>query len=720
MTERAEMLSSTNITVTGSKGGPGGEGGLTGGHGGTAEGHQFTLADASISNFTVNTGLQVAPQLASANTSKPKQQRKLCPLPEPSFVGRQQVLNEMNECFNKHRGSRCVLVLHGLGGSGKSQLAFRYVHKARKRSDTYETGLQLLAHKQDEWLLLFDNANDTKVDIAKFFPNCSFGNILITTRNQEVCTLGTGIKIGDMDIEDAKQLLLNCAGDKAGVKDKEELATAIVKELHCFTLAVKHAGSYIHTRSTLNSYLPLFRTSHDRLLREKQIQGQSHYDLSVYTTWDLSYSKLSLAAKTFLQICSQLHYEGITEEIFQRASIGQEELKDSKVQHQVTGLLCLLGKQDKSWDTLIFNNVMQELQSYSLITHDQQDDSYRIHPLVQLWSNASINELEILQQSVLAIVGLSIPLGIEAEDYIYRHKLLHHISDIAQQFDITPSNMDLGVISRITIVLAEEGRLHHAEKLEFAVWEAQKQQLGDCDALQTATILAGIYCQQGRLSEAEALQKEALDSITTSMQKEGPQFLSSMEQLAEIYRKQSRWKDAEDLYITVLQTRKSHLGDGSLLQILSSMSALAATYMKQCRWKDAENLETQVLSLLKQFHGELHPDTLRSKANVAKIYWNQDRLEDAEALDAAVLKIREERLGAEHLDTVKSKASLALTYWKQNRLDEAKTLQTAVVKARKSLLGEDHPDTLKSIRHLEKTLRSQKYNDEGHNKDSKK
>ncbi|KAJ7691425.1 hypothetical protein B0H17DRAFT_935045, partial [Mycena rosella] len=48
--------------------------------------------------------------------------------------------------------------------------------------------LRWLTRKQEEWLLFFDNADDTKLDISTFFPSCTFGNILSTTHNQELCT----------------------------------------------------------------------------------------------------------------------------------------------------------------------------------------------------------------------------------------------------------------------------------------------------------------------------------------------------------------------------------------------------------------------------------------------------------------------------------------------------------------------------------------------------
>ncbi|KAJ7825658.1 hypothetical protein B0H14DRAFT_2368852, partial [Mycena olivaceomarginata] len=140
--------------------------------------------------------------------------------------------------------------------------------------------------------LFFDNADDVQLDISKFFPNCAFGNILITTRNQDLifhASEGADSKVSDMDPDDAKELLFTLS---------------ITQELHYFPLAVSQAGSYIQRQCTLRKYLELYPRHRDHLLQHKKTQGQSAYGLAVYATWDMSYNKLSSAGKTLLQICS--------------------------------------------------------------------------------------------------------------------------------------------------------------------------------------------------------------------------------------------------------------------------------------------------------------------------------------------------------------------------------------------------------------------------------
>jgi len=72
--------------------------------------------------------------------------------------------------------------------------------------------LHWLASQTDRnWLLLFDNADNVDLKLSKYFPSCSFGNIVITTRNRELrhyTAKDADADVKGMDIEDAKNLLL--------------------------------------------------------------------------------------------------------------------------------------------------------------------------------------------------------------------------------------------------------------------------------------------------------------------------------------------------------------------------------------------------------------------------------------------------------------------------------------------------------------------------------
>ena len=60
-------------------------------------------------------------------------ERKLCPPPVPSFIGRNDILNKMCTYFDSAADSQRIFVLYGLGGAGKSQLAFKFIEQYKTK-----------------------------------------------------------------------------------------------------------------------------------------------------------------------------------------------------------------------------------------------------------------------------------------------------------------------------------------------------------------------------------------------------------------------------------------------------------------------------------------------------------------------------------------------------------------------------------------------------------
>jgi Flp pilus assembly protein TadD len=68
------------------------------------------------------------------------------------------------------------------------------------------------------------------------------------------------------------------------------------------------------------------------------------------------------------------------------------------------------------------------------------------------------------------------------------------------------------------------------------------------------------------------------------------------------------------------------------------MHNLASTHKSQGRWKEAEELMMQVVETRKRVLGQEHPDTLTSMHNLALTYQSQGRWKEAEALMMQVME----------------------------------------------------------------------------------
>lgn len=185
--------------------------------------------------------------------------------PTTQFVARKSELEQMHQVLQGHR-HRSTIVLHGLGGMGKTQLAREYL---RLHQDKYtatfwvnandegsiHTGLRKVAqqvqkthptdglatldlendiakvlkavkdwldiHENMHWLIVYDNYDNPKitgntdeaaVDISSFLPDCDHGSIIITTRSAEV-KLGQRIHVQKLpNIQEGLQILSNTSG----------------------------------------------------------------------------------------------------------------------------------------------------------------------------------------------------------------------------------------------------------------------------------------------------------------------------------------------------------------------------------------------------------------------------------------------------------------------------------------------------------------------------
>lgn len=177
------------------------------------------------------------------------------------------------------------MVLHGLGGIGKTQLAVAYTKLRRadysaifwlniKNEDSLKYSFVRIAKrifqeplstsrpgavtedsnldevidvvkrwldhpKNNRWLLVFDNYDNPKVsgntdqaaiDVRRFLPEAYHGSIIITTRSSKV-NVGHRIRVGKLkDLRDSLQILSD-ASHRDGVMDGKSFLTLTYAEL---------------------------------------------------------------------------------------------------------------------------------------------------------------------------------------------------------------------------------------------------------------------------------------------------------------------------------------------------------------------------------------------------------------------------------------------------------------------------------------------------------
>ncbi|KAJ7854040.1 P-loop containing nucleoside triphosphate hydrolase protein [Mycena olivaceomarginata] len=652
------------LYITGGQGGNGGHGHPhgTGGPGGAGLGPNVNIHVQQLIAHNLHAGL-VSQQAFQPSNIQASQIINHCPPPSRIFQGRKDILDKMHYFFASDVGIQHIYVLYGLGGAGKTQITLKFINESSSRfSDTFfidastiatidtglkniavvkssgdslQDGLLWLASRVEEWLLVFDNTDDPSINLNDFIPQCNHGNIIITSRNPGLCVYGSHSPVSDMEEEDAVALLLKSAA-QAATTGTMLTATEIVKALYYLPLAIVQAGSFISKSQDLGGYLPLYAKNQARLLSEMPAQAHDHYAWTVYTTWQMSFDQLTQPAAMFLQYCSFLHHNGISEQIFSYASkytFPSAGPSKEDLQGPLEFLSHFLGPSGE-WDSLQFSNMTNEVQAYSLISIDAEKKLFSIHPLVHAWSQTTGNPKKYLS-NMGSILGMALSACSRYDIQLGSLAICPHV-ELALQMD---AEVALVFKQQYGLILWEAGKYKQYEKLLEGVLEKQKQVLGDNhpDTLLTMANLANTYSDLGEYQKAKELNATVLEKLKQVLGNNHPDTLLTMSNLAWIYSDLGEHQKAKELNTTVLEKQKQVLGDNHPDTLLT-MGNLASIYSALGEHQKAKELKATVLEKQKQVLGDNHPHTLLTMGNLARTYSSLGEHQKAKELKATVLE----------------------------------------------------------------------------------
>ncbi|KAF8190577.1 P-loop containing nucleoside triphosphate hydrolase protein [Mycena galopus ATCC 62051] len=734
------------LILEGGRGGAGGPGGVQaqgdGGSGGTGEGAKVYITAQNVTNMHPSPAVVQASQVFNH-----------CPPPSRNFQGQQQILKTMHQFFAENTGRQHIYVLYGLGGAGKTQIALKFMDGSISFTDkllvdassieTIETGLKAiatakeignssqealkwLATRDQQWLLFFDNADDPKLDLNKFFPKCNHGNIIITSRNPNLRVYGAHSQVSDMDEADAVALLLKSAAQETSLPN-ELLAAKIVQVLWYLPLAIVQAGAFILESGSLDTYLALYPKNQAKLLSEKPTLSHDDYAWTAYTTWQMSFDRLSPPAAMFLQLCSFLHRDGISEDIFSRASHyliqHEDEYKPKKLQQlkakfkmvwSQSGVssksktqnprefLSLFLGPNGEWESTSFVKLTKEIMAYSLINFDAERKSFSMHPLVHEWSRTTLIDPDPAHSCMGAILGMSITEISEVDIQLGSLRLVSHIDTLMQ---LRPTEI-CSFTPQYASIYFHVGRYTAARELQEAVLQKQENRLGNdhWDTLEAMHWLAMTYIHLGQFQEAKKLKLVVLEKWRKCFGDEHPKTLRAINNLASTYQSLGQFQEAEKLQLVVLEKQRKLLGDDHL-DTLWVMNNLANTYRSLGQVEKAEKLQLVVLEKRRKLLGDDHLDTLLAMNNLAATHVDVGLFEEGERLHVQVLDKRRRALGEEHAETIQSMNNLGHTYYCLGQLENAEELQVVAVKKQRKLFGDNHPESQRYVRNLAQTYR---------------
>jgi hypothetical protein len=432
---------------------------------------------------------------------------KMSNLVSHHYIERPALSNRLHELLipPEDRTIPSVVLVHGLAGSGKTQLVrrwakewllnhsyshwfdassletlnssfvdfaaeagiFRHATNTSHKS-TVQQVIKYISELQGEWLLVFDNFDlpeKQRFDLRHFFPEGSRGKVIVTSRNKDIGDeIGAEILYVDiMSEEEAVDLLRKSANIINNTQDVEQknaellVATDLLGSL---PLAIAQGGAFIKkvirgpsNTQRLSEYSSTFRRHKARMLGDKYGTLVSLYGESVITSWDMSFEVVMMdnntAAQLFL-LMGFFHHSNIPRALF--ASV-----HDSKTLLQAHDGInitympfewvgdVLESTENGKWDETNFNVSMAVLESFSLV-RNINDVAYDIHPLVHTWTRISrhaIPELNDRAQLVLAMLAKVFQRDLDSNSTDYRTIQVKYYDHVLSCLDSIQSHTDL-------------------------------------------------------------------------------------------------------------------------------------------------------------------------------------------------------------------------------------------------------------------------------------
>ncbi|CAK7229615.1 hypothetical protein SBRCBS47491_007310 [Sporothrix bragantina] len=256
----------------------------------------------------------------------------------------------------------------------------------------------------------------------------------------------------------------------------------------------------------------------------------------------------------------------------------------------------------------------------------------------------------------------------------------------------------LDAVNNLGSLYINQGRLPEAEAMFRRALQGYEKALGPdhTSTLNTVNNLSSLYINQGRLPEAEAMFQRALQGYEKALGPDHTSTLNAVNSLNNLYRNQGRLPEAEAMLQRALQGKEKALGPDHI-STLNTVNNLNSLYINQGRLPEAEAMFQRALQGYEKALGPDHTSTLNTVNNLGSLYINQGRLPEAEAMFQRALQGYEKALGPDHISTLDAVNNLGSLYINQGRLPEAETMLQRALQGKEKALGPDHISTLTTV-----------------------
>ena len=607
------------------------------------------------------------------------------PAQRPGFQPRPGLLAELDRAG---QGEPMVLVLTGMPGVGKTQLAAAYARArlaagwrlvawvSAENTGNLLAGLAAVADGLElsgggsgrgatdpgplvrRWLeadgknclLAFDGAGDLEA-LRPFVPASGAARVLITGPREPAPGLGAVLPVDVFTAEEALALLDGRTGlaDEAG-------AAKVAAELGHLPLALDQVAAVMAGQHM--GYRDYLRRLRARPAEENQAEGEERpYPSSAAEAVRLSVEAIRAAdlaevGTATLEAVAVLSAAGVRRELLHAAGQARALAGGG---HQVA--------------PEVVDQALVQLAERALLTMSFDGRAVIMHPLVAQVVRAELARTERLTAVCRAVASV-----------------LHaHAEAVAESQDRAAVR---DIPRQVTALLASAGPAAQADErlasvmMRLRFWALYRLiELGDSTP------------------QAIEIGEPLTADLELALGPDHPDTLNARNNLAALYQAAGRPAEAIPLFEQTLVSLERLLGPDDP-DTLTAQNNLAATYQDAGRLAEAILLFRLILAARERVLGADHPDTATSRTNLASAYREAGRAAEAIPLVQQILAIRERQLGPDHSSTLAARNNLATAYRTAGRPAEAIPLFEQNLAACERLLGADHPRTVASGRNL--------------------
>ena len=640
------------------------------------------------------------------------------------FVGRDAIIESIQELLKQENTNQIRVALHGLGGVGKTQIALKvsewyrqaYPHDSvfwvraanfdvfKESIEHIATECDLLGAKRNQavilnsvqqhlidkrngrWLIVVDSAdtydsvenpsrslskpnnssaNLRRVPITTMIPRCPHGRVLFTTNSkivasQMVAPEGQILEIPPMSSEEARELLQRQLSDARTPSAGPPSYESIPTTEDVETL-VTHLGN-----------LPLAIAQAAAYMRQRTLTTAAYLDL------------IALDESSLTDIL-QYDFQGYeTERDFSKAvaatwnvafdAIGNECASAMEILSFITflepqnipkSLLRFIQPEERQLTAISLGT----LQAYALVSYDPVSDTCSIHRLVQLAMKNRLRDdgtLETSATKALYILQKSFP----------------------DKKSTTPDKRDLKAAAKSASLLS------HA--LQVVKNKFTSSDEANISASSLTSNISHYYMQQGNFSEALKLTETAKSYLEKVAKPPRTLVLSNKATEVMALREADRLDEAAELANSVYLGYKKE-SQSTTTEIIDSRLAQSIIYRDLGRYKESLSIIKDCVKVLEKQHKGGDWQLAMAKVWLGRILWYVGDYSESEIILREALQAVTQNLGSNSIESLRIRFRIASAVLALGRAAECEKLSTEVWEVQKEALGQYHPDTLKTL-----------------------